>query len=503
MPFEDRRRLLVLSDLHLGRNCNSITGFDGAVRPDQEFDRALIDLFDFYTEAREGEWRVVFAGDFIDFIEVVVVPEKEGRWSFDVTEEEREFGLGNEAERVLVKLEMSMEYHRALFARVAQFVRAGGEIVFLRGNHDAELFWSKVQRVFRRQLAALAFRGSDLDLDHVLEEHTSFQERIRIEDWFYYEAGRVYVEHGHQYDVYCSFDLQLYPVSPSHPRRLDTPPFAFAMRYFVNLMTDFSAHNADLWTVQDYVDWMRQKGVGGAIYTSKMAIRTAWRMILYAVRASAGRVRKYQQEHQRALVELAKRVGVAPDTLKAIDALRHVPVTRNLPELLRILFLDRALLVAGSLFLVFVALLLVRGIWWQLLGIALVAAAAFFVNLKLRPRRYLLPGPKQAQVASRIADLMRVPLVVMGHSHVRMEIDLSNGARYVNTGCWLPPLDHEKMHTDPETPCTCRLSHLVVEDDDVAELRVFCQAAKTVRLTDLEAAVSQLPSPVTRDLPRT
>src|SRR5262245_53076936 len=102
-----KRRLLVTSDMHLGRDCKEITGFN-RTRPDPEFDRALIDMLDFYTSAREQEWRYIIAGDFIDFIEVVVVPEEEKhhlKISFEITDEERAFGLGSEAERVLIKLE--------------------------------------------------------------------------------------------------------------------------------------------------------------------------------------------------------------------------------------------------------------------------------------------------------------------------------------------------------------------------------------------------------------
>src|SRR5688572_8831478 len=95
-----KRRLLVTSDMHLGRDCNQITGFKRQ-RPDPEFDRALIDMLDFYTSAREEEWRYIIAGDFIDFIEVVVVPEHKGvldlNLSFEITEEEKAFGLGSEA----------------------------------------------------------------------------------------------------------------------------------------------------------------------------------------------------------------------------------------------------------------------------------------------------------------------------------------------------------------------------------------------------------------------
>ena len=64
----------------------------------------------------------MIGGDFIDFMEVVVVPSDESKFgmavSFEVTDEEREFGLGR-AERVLIKLERTFRYHVEFFERLS------------------------------------------------------------------------------------------------------------------------------------------------------------------------------------------------------------------------------------------------------------------------------------------------------------------------------------------------------------------------------------------------
>jgi UDP-2,3-diacylglucosamine pyrophosphatase LpxH len=484
---QKKRRLLITSDMHLGRDCKEITGFK-RTRPDPEFDQALIDMLDFYTSAREEEWRYVIAGDFIDFIEVVVVPETEAlhfKIGFDLTEEERRFGLSSEAERVLIKLEKTFEYHQAFFRRLAHFVKEGGELVLLRGNHDVELYWGKVQRVFRRMLSNLAFAGEHLDVDDAIERRNAFQARIRFAPWVYIEPGRIYIEHGHQYDVYCSFDHQLYPVSPTNPRKIDTPISAFAMRYFVNMLSDFTAHDADVWTWREYLRWIHAKGVMGTLWTARMGLATVWRVLRYTLEFAFGRVRRYTKEHHKNLAEEAKANGVPLDKLAAIDAMRHTPVNRNLPELMRLMFLDRILLGLGAVAVMMLVLFVFDSRWLELAGIVLSIVAAQRINKRMQPRRFLLPGPKQAQAAERIAEMLDVPLVVMGHSHVRRVHDLGKGRRYINTGCWLPPLPGEN-HTDPRAPCSCKLSHLVVEDDDVASLRVFCKAAHSVRLTDVE-----------------
>lgn len=493
------RDLLILSDMHVGRSCKEITGFS-QMQPDPEFDQAFIDLLDLYTDHREPQWRLLLGGDFIDFMEVVVAPGAKGfldlKLSFDVTAEEREFGLGSEAERVLVKLDKTFQYHRAFFRRLAAFVKRGGDLVLVRGNHDVEFYWRKVQKVFRRMLADLAFEGEYLDVDDAIERRNAFQERIHFLPWMYLEHGRIYFEHGHQYDEYCSFDHWLHPVSPTNPRRIDTPISAFAMRYFVNLMADFAPHNVDVWSWRDYVRWLRQKGAGSALYTMRMASGAIGRALLYAGQWTFGRVHRYSREHGKKLLEEAARFSVPVEKLAAIDGLHHTPVSRNLAELMRLLFLDRVLLILGALVLALLVLVVADSPWIELVGLILTAVLTVRINRRMAPRRHLQPGPKQTTAAKRIAEILDVPLVVMGHSHVRRDIDLGNGKRYINTGCWLPPFE-ALNHVDPAAPCTCKLSHLVVPREGKAELRVFCKASRTVRLTDIAEV-----GPMTADLQR-
>ena len=479
------RRVLVVSDMHLGRDCNTITGFKSR-RPGPAFDRAFIDLLELYTEGCEDAWRIVFAGDFIDFVEVVVRPDAQHSMhlSFEVSDEERSFGLGSESERSTVKLEKTLAYHEDFFRRVAAFVHRGGEIVILRGNHDAELYWDKVQTYLRRTLADFAFEGQRFEVDQAIEVRTAYQRRILFAPWCYIEPGRLYIEHGHQYDAYCSFDNQLHPVSPTNPRRIDTPLFMFAMRYFVNMLTDFNPHHAEVWTARDYWAWLRAQGPGGAFYVLRMGVFAVGRALWYAAQFTFGRVGAYHQEHHRKLAEEASRYGVPADKLIQIDSLHYTPVTRNLSELARLLFLDRLLLVAGALTVCLSVLVVMTNVWWELLFIAMTGLVAYQINRMLAPRRFLLPGPKQALAARAIGRIMDVPIVVMGHSHARRVVHLGDGRTYFNTGCWLPPADGIG-HVDPAEPCTCRLSHLVIGPEG-GSLRIFCKASKTVRHADAQ-----------------
>jgi hypothetical protein len=73
----------------------------------------------------------------------------------------------------------------------------------------------------------------------------------------------------------------------------------------------------------------------------------------------------------------------------------------------------------------------------------------------------------------------------MGHSHILREQRFADGVHYINTGCWLPPFDGP--HTDPAEPCNCKMAHVVVQGSaHSAELRIFCQATRTVRVSDVK-----------------
>ena len=73
----------------------------------------------------------------------------------------------------------------------------------------------------------------------------AFAARISFCPWFYYKEDLIYIEHGHQYDEYCSFDYLLHPVAPNPQKTLNKKSrialsVAHAgMRYFANQLPEF------------------------------------------------------------------------------------------------------------------------------------------------------------------------------------------------------------------------------------------------------------------------
>src|SRR5437867_4396822 len=91
--------LLVVSDLHLGSDLQEIHS-TSALRGLAQLDRDLGAFLDYYLGHREGgrPWRLVIAGDLVDFIGMAIRPAGGEQPRTSLTPEEVENGLGSAAD---------------------------------------------------------------------------------------------------------------------------------------------------------------------------------------------------------------------------------------------------------------------------------------------------------------------------------------------------------------------------------------------------------------------
>jgi hypothetical protein len=114
---------------------------------------------------------------------------------------ERRRGLDATAGKSAWKFERMLEHHPQFLATLAAFVADGHELVYVPGNHDREFHFPEVRRTLADALARSAScAGRSLP-----------SESVRFRPWFHYVPGEIYVEHGHQYDMYTTFRHQLWP----------------------------------------------------------------------------------------------------------------------------------------------------------------------------------------------------------------------------------------------------------------------------------------------------
>lgn len=460
--------LLLLSDVHLGSDLND----SGETHPrSTDIDRDLARCFDHYTKERPGplaeRWRLVVVGDFVDFVGMSIDPRAEDVLRSELSESEKQFGLGGAEDRVLVKLARAEERHRDVFDSLRAFVAAGNAITFVQGNHDLEQHWESVQHAFRDLVA-----GSD----------QAARDRIEFEPWFLHRSGLVYVEHGHQYDPFCAIPYVLAPLSPRDPKRVFPSLSDALLRYIVRRTPGMREYGHENKGLTSYIAWGLMLGGRGALgLVHRFAACMA---MLYDVAAgyetAEGRVVK--AEHEARLAERAARTGVPRATLEAALAL-HVPSLGHTPRaVLSSVMIDRlaVTLVAAPC----LVLLLVYGYWMP-------AAACAFVWLLLHlelsaSRPSIDPANVMADTAGELARLFPASFVVMGHTHVP-ETRALDATTYVNLGSWA----EGEPGKDEKKPYRAARTHLVIHaGHERHEGRLF--AWKDGRPHEVEAISRQM-----------
>ncbi len=436
--------LIVLSDVHLGSDLN-----EGGPRRSPNIDRDLVRLVEHYREQKPTgqRWRMVIAGDFIDFIGMAISAD-EAELETPLTEEEREHGLGNAEDHARLKLRRVAARHADVFRALARFLSAGHAITLVHGNHDVELHWQAV----RDELGDALFRHATQGVDRA-----EFLARIEHAPWFYYVGGLVYVEHGHQYDPFCAVDHIMAPLSPLHPRRLARGFCEVLLRFVVRPTKGLSEHGHEAMGIADYVAFGFKLGLRGAFAVFVRFVRAI--LELFKLRrahlSDAAGVLREEHERRMALLAEAKRIGI--DRLRALMALQSPPVTRTIRGILASVLLDRiALALGASLLLCGLAILLTssgRFLW----AAAVVLGAWGLAHFYLMRQRKVCPSEQLAERASHLARLFPAAFVVMGHTHIPVCQPAVGGAStYVNVGSW-----SEDEHASKDEQKAPRM-HLVI-----------------------------------------
>ena len=452
--------LLILSDVHLGNDLNDVA--KTPARRSHRVDVDLANLLDHYrrTPPSGRRWRLVVAGDFIDFIGMAVRPRDDDR-DLDTapSSEERAHGLGNAADHVRLKLRKVVARHRPVFAAIAAFVAAGHALTIVHGNHDVEFYWDAAQEELRSVLTALAAetRGTS---GAALE---GFGQRIEFAPWFYYVTGVAYVEHGHQYDTLCSTDHVMAPLSPRDPRRIARSFSDVLLRWVVRPTSGVPEYGHERMGLGDYVMLGARLGAGGLV---RLAARFSAAVVelfrLHRAHLSEA-THALREEHERRMQALADATRVGMERLRALAALQAPPVTRSVQKILASVLLDRLAVLLSAWLLAGAVLLWGERRAWTWLAVAAIAVAWRWTHGLLTRRRHAWFGEKLdndealLERAGHLARLFPAAFVVMGHTHTPAMKPVAEGAAtYVNVGSW-----HE-AETDGPRAFRAARTHLVI-----------------------------------------
>lgn len=455
----DRRlgeSLLLLSDVHLGSDLND----GGHTHPrSEEIDADLAACIAHYTRIMPGplavRWRLIIVGDFVDFVGMSIDPRPGDRLATELSPSEAQYGLGGAEDRVLLKLARAEERHPDVFDALRGFVASGHAITFLQGNHDLELHWESVQEAFRDRVCATA------------EDREAARARVEFEPWFVHRDGFVYVEHGHQYDPFCSIPFILAPLSPRDPKRVFPSLSDALLRYIVRRTPGMKEYGHEDCGLMSYISWGLMLGFRGALDLH----RRFWECIDMLRHVAEGYAtpegEAIKRQHEARLIERARRSGVALEKLERALAL-HVPSMVSSPRLvLASVMLDR--LLACAIAVPLVVLFAVLHEWVALFAVAFVWLLLHFELASGRPS--VDPAKLMGERARDLVRLFPASFVVMGHTHVPDTRDL-DGATYVNLGSWA----EGKPDDGDDAPYRAARTHLVIHaqaDRHEAELRAW------------------------------
>jgi UDP-2,3-diacylglucosamine pyrophosphatase LpxH len=470
----EHANLLIISDLHLGEDIRP--GAFGSLRHMVKLERELSSFLTHYTNQRLGDrpWRLIINGDMVDFLGVCLLP---GESDFAVlTPEEHVWGLGTHPRAARAKMERVLERHAGVFRALATFVAAGNEVDIVVGNHDVEFHWPIVQETFKRGVARLAPEAASRSLDEVATA-------IRFHPWFYFEENVAWVEHGHQYDGYCSFDYVLQPAVEPVPvaeqpaaivdensQEIQLNVASAGLRYVTNHTGGYK-EGQESWTFFGYLFWGISLGMMGlwrlatGFYLMSARLIGLWRRY----RAPEARERR-RAVHRARLKDLADQFRLSEETLLAVDELRRTPLVHNLGKLLAALMLDK-LLVFGTAAVLVMGFALALPWSWAIGAVAFTVITATITSRVLaRGREDLDPSDNMRQVTQQIRQRVHAPYVVFGHTHAPRAVPLSDGGMYFNTGTWVqhgdpaPGSEHEHAFT-----------HVMIRHEDTGPVAALCE----------------------------
>lgn len=466
----DYKRILVISDLHMTSGKNPHTGVWAATE-DFFWDKEFYDFIEFYKNGSPS--LLIINGDLLDFLQVLVFPTDEEKKLYSISNEEinRTYGLRCTENASVFQVDKIFEGHREFFEALALFISHGNYVKILKGNHDIQLYWQKVQERIIQNLEEL----TDGENKKLIRTNLEFL------PWFYYIPGKLYVEHGNQYEYTTSFRNFLYPFLPFDyegvSSQIELDLSSFLVRYFSNRMEPVNPLSDNIRPLSKYLDefWKNYP------YIFITSIGTASRYVLkaFSKARAASKMKKKSDAVDKKNNELIKLEAERyfPDNigqrewfeknLYKINSLKEEPVLSSgafsfLWSMVKTPL--KGLLWALPLYIFFilsdflrplaekldestwkdVLLFLFKIKFPEILLALLITISLISLRTWLRKKRAKKEKPEPDEIrikirksAQKIAEYLDVGVVVFGHTHYADIHKISDNAFYFNTGTWM------------------------------------------------------------------
>lgn len=315
---------LFISDLHLG------AGYDPGTQTfdrledffyDEAFFRFICHYIDVGRKRPHRRWTLVVLGDFVEFLQV----------PYDLSKEDG-YSSTTSAHSVL-KLANVASGHFKVFEALAAFVAHGHRLQIVAGNHDVEFVYEGVQQEFvtwvSKGFASLKERNDPLLPEAA--DPPDFSRGIQFFEWFVYERGLFYAEHGHQYDETNSFVTQVKPFTSDDPVQIDLPIGSCFVLDVFNKVEWLDPYADNMKPLGRYLAWTFRRRPLTAVIVTATTARTYFSRLLKNSPPSNEEKKDARAEYQRQWLDgyYAAKVNMPPSGVRNIDNLARIPPTRN------------------------------------------------------------------------------------------------------------------------------------------------------------------------------
>jgi UDP-2,3-diacylglucosamine pyrophosphatase LpxH len=436
--------LLVVSDLHLGQ------GFDpeeGTYSPMEDFlfDDAFARFLSYQERVRQQPrfggrpWKLILNGDLLDFVQVTALPKSR----FDLkalkgvtdpkqlSADEQKNGLGTTRKESAWKVKCMARGHQCFFAALGRFVSQGNRVVVISGNHDIELYWPEVRKQFTIEIEQAYTREQEMTGEGEPVVLADIEAGVLFCPWFYYEPGRVYIEHGGQYESSSHFPDFLNPVSPKDPEHIQVLWGWLFGRYLFNKVESAHPFADNIKPPSRYVLWALRKAPLGTLW---LIITHGWVFIQAFQSWRRSREKRREPPCDNILpCEITHQIEALAD--KWSGGSRQEWFGMLIQGILTLLILGLG--TAGVVH-------LIRTSWIEALVWLSAAGLAYLVRHIAQTNLPTFDDFLQ-RVAGELEETLEpthtVPYIVMGHDHIATIKKLKE-AWYVNTGTWTLIFEH-------------------------------------------------------------
>jgi UDP-2,3-diacylglucosamine pyrophosphatase LpxH len=429
MDFSSACYTAVISDLHLceAEPVNKKYPLWKKFKTKEFFFDDVFESFLLHLEEKSKNQPIelILNGDIFDFDSVTSIPDHP---TYRTSWVEQKSGLFPRVERSLYKIEVILRDHPIFISALQKFINKGHRLVFIIGNHDIELQFSEVREKIIEAL--------NLSLE--------LKKSVRFCEWFYLSNKDTLIEHGNQYDPYCVCEDPLNPFTLGYNHYALKLPFGnLACRYIVNGMGFFNPHvdSNYIMSLKDYVfiffRYMARAQPLLVLNWLTGAVLTLAHSFVDRLRPALRNPLKIENRVE----DIAYRSNVEPRVVRELRELFAAPASSRPFLLMRELWLDRALILIVTAFVLFQLFSIIRAVYhvsffWIFIPFFLFFPFFLFYSRSITSlvSGYKEPNDRTLFMSGIITGARRI---VYGHTHIARH-EMIGSIEHLNSGCWSP-----------------------------------------------------------------